>query len=73
MNDLLQKLETRAWAFADSEFDWENPQVSREQLFKKHFARLIVAECSSVAFKVAPSDESACDISGAIDKVFGDE
>jgi hypothetical protein len=40
---------------------------------REKFARLIIEECSNIAFKAAPSDESACDISEAIDALLVDE
>jgi len=35
------------------------------------FVELIVQECAGVAFSHAPSDESACEISKAIEEHFG--
>jgi hypothetical protein len=37
------------------------------------FAKLIIEECAQVAFAKAPSDESACEISQAINEHFGVE
>jgi hypothetical protein len=36
-------------------------------------AELLIKECASVAFKHAPSDESACEISAKIEEHFGVE
>ncbi len=41
-----------------------------ENEFQK-FAELIVKECAAVAFRLAPSDESACDIYAGIEEHFG--
>ncbi|CAB4240946.1 hypothetical protein UFOVP56_38 [uncultured Caudovirales phage] len=35
------------------------------------FAKIIVQECALVAFAKAPSDESACEVSQAIEEHFG--
>ena len=34
------------------------------------FARLMVQECAGIAFQYAPTDESACKISSAIEERF---
>ena len=38
---------------------------------KEKFAELLIQECAKVAFRAAPSDESGCDISSAIEDHFG--
>jgi len=65
MNELLAKLTEQCYEYNETmQGTWFN---------KTKFAQLIVEECAGVAFAKAPSDESACDISQAIEEHFGVE
>ncbi len=76
MNERIQALINQSWKTVEGP-PREGMEDIRQALMEDlnpvflEFARLLVGECASTAFQYAPTDESACEISSAIEERFG--
>ena len=68
MNERIEELAKDCFEYIEGTLDGDVVEFNY-----KMFAKLLIKECSQVAFTKAPSDESACDISQAIEEHFGVE
>ncbi len=72
MNERIEELltQSRKEVWSNNPFNG-SPEFDGYEVDQEKLAELIVKECATVAFRLAPSDESACDISAGIEEHFG--